>query len=78
MVLQECIMCSLERAQHYYKDIRMKYLKFSSILKVIRLLPQVVIKHAEFGTQTLERKYKYLKDTQMISSHVLSTMRVIL
>ena len=59
----------------YYKDIKMRYLRFNSIHKVTRLSQLVVIRHAEYGTLTRAHRFRCSKATPMISSLVLLTMK---
>ena len=77
MVLLEYIMFSQELVPLYYKVMKMRYLKSSSTLKVIRSSRLVVIKLAEYGTLIRERNAKPWMDTKMRYSRAHSTMRVI-
>jgi len=49
MVQLEYIMYSLVPVYHFCKGIKMKFLRYHLIHKVIRLSLLVVIKHVEFG-----------------------------
>jgi hypothetical protein len=48
--LPECIMCSLEHAQLFYKGMKTRYPKSSLILKEIRLSQLQATSRAEYGT----------------------------
>jgi len=71
-------MFSAGHVQLSYRVIKARYLKSISILKEIKLLQQVMTKHAECGTPKPEPKFRFSKAIQMKSSRALSIMRAIL
>ena len=78
MVLHVFIMYLPELVLLYSKVIQMKYPKFNLIHKEIKLSQQVVIEHADYGTQIQEMRSKCFVGILMISSLALSIMKVTL
>jgi len=70
-------MYSLVLALLFFKVTKMKYQRFNSILRAIRLSLQVAINPVVYGTQTLAKSSRFLTDIRMRSSPVLSTTKEI-
>ena len=64
MDLQECIMYSQEPVQLYCKGMIMRFPKFNSTLKVIKLSLRVATRPAECGTLILEPNSRFLAATK--------------
>jgi hypothetical protein len=69
-------MCRLLPVPQYWKDMKDKFQRLSSILKETRFYLQVLIKLQDFGTLKLANVSRLLRDMRTKFSHACSTMKV--